>query len=173
MTAPRLRADRAVEPNCGSDEDMSEHRTDPNENLSLRRNRNWRRKAWWVICPVLSAVLVVYVLLKQGAFSGLAAREILRIACDACFVCGLIFSALFVISLCVYLGAFDFLQYSAGLLTGSLFRKKEQETETKRTDFADYLLKKEGNRRLNKACLVYGAGFVLAGTVCLILYYRA
>lgn len=152
---------------------MSEHRSDANKTISLRRKRERRRKAWWVICPVLSAVLVVYIFLKQGAFSGLAGREILRIACDACFVCGLIFAALFVISLCVYLGVFDFLQYSAVLLTDSLFRKKEREAEPKRTDFADFLLEKEGKRRLNKACLVYGTGFLLAGAVCLILYYRA
>ncbi|MGM9608059.1 MAG: DUF3899 domain-containing protein [Oscillospiraceae bacterium] len=152
---------------------MSEHRIDPKENRGLSRKQNRRRKAWWVICPVLSAVLIAYIFLKEGALSGLAARQILRIACDACFVCGLIYSALFVISLCVYLGAFDFLQYSAGLLTDSLFRKKEQETEKKHTDFADFLQKKEGNRRLNKACLVYGAGFLLAGTVFLVLYMRA
>ncbi len=132
-----------------------------------RRRKKW---IWWVICPVFSVLLFAYLFWKQGGLAGMTGQEILRFACDGCFVCGLIFGVLYVINLCAYWGAFDFLQYSARLLSDSLFSGKDRDEEREHTDFADFVDGKNARRRLNIACLVYAAVFLLAGAALLVWY---
>ena len=144
---------------------------DQKKNLPSGRKRGWRKKNWWVICSIVSVVLLTYIFLEQGG-PDLTGRELLRVACDACFICGLVFLCLFVIDLCIYLGAFDFLQYSAGKLLENLSRKKPVEEGKENTSFANFLFGKKGKRRLANACLIFAVGFLLAGAVFLVLWMR-
>ncbi len=139
---------------------------------SGRPGRKRNKWIWWAICPAVSAVLFLYLFWRQGGFSALTDREILRLACDGCFVCGMIFGALFIIGLCAYWGAFDFLQYSAKILSDSLFSKNEEDEERVRPDFMNYANGKAARRRLNLACLVFAVVFLVAGFVLLAVYMQ-
>ena len=129
-----------------------------------------RKRICMAVCGAISAALIVYVFIKQGLFYGLSGRELLRVACDACVVCGLIFTSVFVLNLCHYHGAFDFMFYGVSMLGDMLFRKKEEETINKFMDFATYLRQNSENKRLNKIYLWFGLGFLVVGVCFLILY---
>lgn len=140
----------------------------------IGRLKAWFRRRWnsWLTCTVLSVVLIAYIAWQQGAFSGCTQQQLLRIACDGCFICALIFLVLYVIALCLRNGAFSYFRYGAASMMDSFSRRKGEAGEKRYENYADYLKKSSVQKRKSPALLVFGLGFLLFGFISLLLYMK-
>ena len=132
--------------------------------------RTKRARVYIIICTAISVLLWIYIFVKQSRLSDLHGVEILRVACDASVVCGLIAMGIFLLNLCHYHGAFDFAFYGVNVVLDLLFRRKEEENISKFVDFATYLRQNTENKRMNKVYLWFGIGFLVLGGILLGLY---
>lgn len=134
--------------------------------------RYWREWIWWLICPVLCVLLILYTFWGAGAFFGqLTDSELLRTACDACFACGIVHAVLFVISQCLRHGAFETVRNEGNKLMNSLPRRKKKKQKPQPENGAGT----EGKlplwvRNPSVVCLYYAVLFLVAGAILLYLY---
>lgn len=149
---------------------MENRQTDSPSGSFLRRLR--RRWNSWLTCTALSIVLIVYIAWQQGIFSGGGTQELLRAACDGCFVCALTFFALYIIALCVRNGAFSILRYGAATWSDSRAARHNSDAQKRYDNFADYLKKNSAGKRGSPAMLVFAGGFLALGLVFLFLYMK-
>ena len=136
--------------------------------------RYWREWIWWLICPVLCVLLWLYTFWGAGAFAGgLSSRELLCAACDACFACGLVLAALFVICQCLRHGAFTTVREEGRKLIHALPRKKKAKKKEEKNEDPS----KDANpgfvmRNPSVVCVLFAGVFLLAGGILLVLYMR-
>jgi len=133
--------------------------------------RYWREWIWWLICPVLCVLLALYTFWGAGAFSGnLTGSELLCAACDACFACGVVHAVLFVISQCLRHGAFETVRNEGNKLVNSLPGKKKRKPKKENKAAPDKTPLWVRNPSI--VCLCYAVLFLIAGTVCLVVYMK-
>ena len=116
---------------------MAAKKSEKCNNEACGNARTKSRRVCVLDCIVISILLWAYIFVKQSRFSELYGVEILRVACDASVVCGLIALSIFLLNLCHYYGAFDFVFYGVNVVWDLLFRRKEEENISK---FVFYLL---------------------------------
>lgn len=133
--------------------------------------RYWREWIWWLICPLLCVLLALYTFWGAGAFAGnLTGSELLCTACDACFACGIVHAVLFVISQCLRHGAFETVRNEGNKLVNSLPGKKKRKPQKENKDAPDKI--PLWVRNPSVVCFYYAVLFLIAGTVCLVVYMK-
>jgi hypothetical protein len=126
-----------------------------------------KRKSFWVALAVGAFIAAAVALLQRNSGS-----TGLRLACDGCFVAGILVGGAGCLMLAAGEGMFDVFGYGISFVLNlhwsGIFHKPE---ELRRESYADYKVRKSASRSSPGGVLLAGGIYLLLAAILLVIYF--